>query len=206
MQLSEGVSLVCAEMCLQVHQVLPKMTRGVKIAPGKVGGCATWLTKGGHFFTLIKSGGCTLAYCHANGTLYFASPDFSLGRDCPDHHAFLGQTVMDQDNRGGLIPRLLIMDLVHPQIACPLQRGNVLRSLAHHLPTTCSLQWNGELSCLKAFLEKGLPHESDGVVGLGSDPLRLVRDMQIQPIAQAVLDLLPENSGFINSHNKRQRV
>lgn len=194
----DGIALVCADMCLQVGCVLPKVTQPVRISPGKIPerACATWLTKGGQFFTLIKAGSATLAYCHANRMLYFANPDFALGKECPDHHAFLGQTVEDRED-GKLIPRLLVMDMVHPAPPCPIERGALLRTFAHVMPPSCHIQWSGDARCMREFLKGGMPHETEeGIVALTA-PLRLVREVTvaiplIASLSQAVVELNPD--------------
>lgn len=194
----DSLALVCADMCLQVHQILPKVTQPVRIVPGKIDerACATWLTKGAQFFTLIKSGTSTLAYCHANRTLYYANPSFRLGDACPDQHAFLAQTVEDREPNGEVTPRLLIMDLVYPTHECPRERGEIVRKLAHTMPNTCTIQWNGDPTCLRSFLQKGLPHDiEDDIIALGS-PLRLTREIHVAiplyaSLSQAVIELNP---------------
>ena len=198
MLLEDSLALVCADMCLQVHHILPRVTQPVQIAPGKIGdrACATWLAKGAQFFTLIKSGPSTLAYCHANKTLYYASPSFRLGDACPDQHAFLAQTAEDREPTGEIIPRLLIVDLVYPVHACPHDRGEIVRRFAHAMPPTCTVQWNGDPTCLRSFLEKGLPHDiEDYIIALGA-PLRIIREIHvaiplITSLSQAVIELNP---------------
>lgn len=176
MLLDDAINLVCCEICLQVHSVMESALQPVAVSPGAIseGDLASWLVEGTHFFTLIKTDARTLAFCHANKTLFYARPDFALAPSTPDGHAFLAQVVEDREN-DLLVPRLLVLDLVAPVFADPRARNAILRGCAHHFPPTCVLQWVGQPSALRPFVESGLPHRVDGLVALGA-PLALTHE------------------------------
>ena len=179
MLLQDALVLTCGALCLQVHQVLQTCTKQltIKTETRREGGHYTWLVKDTHWFTLIKQGKLTLVYAHANNTLYYATPNVQLAESCPDGHSFLCQVCSDRGADGLETPRLLVTDLVTPEIPDPLARGTVLRSLAHVFPPVCHVQWAGERECLVQFMPK-IPHETDGIVLLGGDALSLVLEAQ----------------------------
>lgn len=176
MNLSEALAFTCADHFLQVHQVFLECSRNINITYGKIttSDYTSWLAKGAHFFTIIQHEKQTIVFCHANQTMFYASPHIKLNASTPDGHAFLAQTCMDHNNT---TPRLLILDMVLPVIPDPRKRGALLRSLAHVFPSaTCHVQWAGEVSALRRFLANGLPHEVESVIALQEDPMDLVRE------------------------------
>ena len=175
MHLDEAIAAVCGEICLQVHLIVTAATAPVKLEPGHVrdDDHATWIVDGTHFFTLVKAGGRTLAFCHTTRTLFYAKPEFSLGPAAPDGHAFLGQIVRDNDST----VRLLMMDLVLPRVEDPRARGDCLRRCADLFPSACVIQWAGAPDALRRFVAGGLPHAVSGIAALGP-PLTLTQEVQ----------------------------
>ncbi len=168
MDLSEALAFVCAEHFLQVHPSVLGATKTMDIRlsreqlePAKVR-CASWIAKGAFFFTILKIQNQTVVYCHANKMMYYTSPNIQLPMQIPNGYAFLGQTAIDN----GSFPRLLILDIVEPKIPDPMQRGMELRKFTEFFPSTCHVQWSGDLLALRKFLEKGLPHAVDGIVSM----------------------------------------
>lgn len=181
MRLEEAITLVCSEICMQLNPALVQATQSVRIAPGKVkeSSLATWLVHGTHMFTLIKSKDKTLIFCHGNSTLFYARPDFMLHRDMPDGHAYLAQLAEDRE-AAGVVPRLLIMDLVVPRVEDPQARNQTLRNFSGLFPPSCHLQWAGQVKALRQFLKNTLPHKVEGIVALGN-PLQLIKEIHIDP-------------------------
>ncbi len=192
MKLDDALALVAGSYCLHVDDFMAKVTQSVRVSSGPLlpGDLTTWLVKGGHFFTLIKAGGKTLVYCHANELLYYASPHVELGPSCPDAHAFLVQTVEDREASGALVPRVLVTDMVHPCAGPPQARGEALRALSGAFSHVCHLQWAGDRACLQRFVASGaIPHEVGGLVALRA-PLELVLDAPEAPDIMSRLPLL----------------
>lgn len=182
MHLDDALAFVAADMCLRVHDVLPSLTSLPEISPGKVTDSdhTTWLVKGAKLFTLIKHSKHTLAFCHENSQLYYASPDVALAESCPDNHAFLAQAAED-NIEGRLQPRLLVFDLAHPREDDPKKRGQTLRSLSHVFPPACHVQWVGPHKFLRKFLSNTeLPHEVDAVLALRAS-MQVVRRIGGEP-------------------------
>ncbi len=192
MNRDDALALACGPLCLQVHEVLVAATQGVSVSVGLVDegtDVVTWLAKGARFFTLIQTPQGTRVYDHADDLLYLASPAAQLRGDCPCGHAFLCQTVCDQQEGGQATPRLLVMDLVVPAIACPRERNRLLRGLAPVLPPVCHLQWAGDKKALREFVDSGaVPHRVEALVALRA-PLHLVRESGTGISALDVLDL-----------------
>ena len=192
MRRDEALSLLCCSPCLQVHEILASTTAPVSVKVGPVApgtDVVTWLAKDALFFTLVQTPQGTRVYEHAEDMLYFASPDAQLHRDCPPGTAFLCQTVCDRQPEGPVQPRLLVMDLVAPVIACPRERNERLRRLASTLPFVCHLQWAGEKRALQGFVAGGfVPHDVAALVALRA-PLELVRESGTGIAALDVLDL-----------------
>lgn len=180
MLLSDALSLVCGEACLQISQTVAQATQPLRIVPGKIKeqGLATWLVHNTHMFTLIKAGETTLAFCHGNNMLFYAKPEFMLHRGVPDGHSFLAQLAEDKE-QGVIVPRLLVMDLITPRNEDPCARNQIVRNLSSFFPPSCVLQWAGQVDALRAFLKNGLPHEVGGIVALGS-PLHLTKEVRVE--------------------------
>lgn len=180
MILSDALSLVCGEACLQISSAVAQATQPVRMAPGKVKdqSLTTWLVRDTHMFTLIKAGDVTLVYSHGNSMLFFAKPEFMLHRNVPDGHAFLSQLAEDKE-AAGIVPRLLVMDLVTPCIDDPRARHQIVRNMSPLFPPTCVLQWAGQVDALRSFLKSGLPHEVAGIVTLGK-PLQLTKELRVE--------------------------
>jgi len=174
---SKALASVAADAFLQVSPALCSLMRGIEIRPRPKGSpeqYATWKPADSVFFTLIKTRDNTVVFCHANGLPYYASPQARLAEGCPEGTALLCQWCLDC----GKIPRLLVFDLVEN---CPdvKARGQHLRDLAKFLPQPlCTVQWAGEADALEGFTAS-LPHKVECIVGLGEDPLRLLRYMRI---------------------------
>lgn len=182
---------MCGPVCLEVLTVpqpalLPPTITSVKhIDPDN--DLVTWLVEGSRFLTLIKTHNGTRIYDTVADMLYYAAPHTQLLPACPPDHAFLCQTVLDASPDGTLIPRLLVTDLVHPPIECPVQRNAALRAMDHFMPQLCHIQWAGKRTALEDFVASGaVPHRVAGLVALRA-PLRLVRE---SPVRIAALDEL----------------
>ena len=174
---SKALASVAADAFLQVSPELCSLMRGIEIKPRPKGSpeyYATWKPADSVFFTLIKTRDNTVAFCHANGLPYYAAPQARLAQDCPEGTAFLCQWCLD----AGKIPRLLVFDLIED---CPdvKARGQHLRDMAKFLPQPlCTVQWAGEVDALEGFTAS-LPHKVECLVGLGENPLKLLRYMRI---------------------------
>lgn len=175
--LSSALASVTADSYLQVAPEICNFMQPVNIKPRPKGSpehYATWRPADSVFFTLIKFQSNTVAYCHANGLTYYATPQARLAEGCPEGTAFLCQWCLDD----GKIPRLLVFDLLED---CPdvKARGQHLRELAKFLPLPlCTVQWVGEVDALEGFTAS-LPHKVECLVGLGKNPLKLLRYMRV---------------------------
>jgi hypothetical protein len=190
---------------MQLNPALVQATQSIRIVPGKVkeSSLATWLVRGTHMFTLIKSQDKTLIFCHGNSTLFYARPDFMLHRDMPDGHAYLAQLAEDKES-AGIVPRLLIIDLVMPRVENAQARNQTLRNFSGLFPPSCHLQWAGQVKALREFLKNGLPHKVEGIVALGN-PLQLIKEIRIEaplPVFKAIEELKTEQQ----PPSKRARV
>jgi hypothetical protein len=178
MDLSESLAFVCAEHFLQIDPGIIQYTKPVdmKICTGKLSAnqvqCASWLAKGGKFFTIFRLQQNTIVYCHVNKMMYYASPNVQLPLQIPVGYAFLAQTTKDN----GVYPRLLVLDIVYPVIPDPMVRGMELRKFAECFPSTCHVQWSGDLMALRKFLSNGLPHEVEGIVSM-HEPLCFTKEL-----------------------------
>jgi len=176
MQHDDALALVAGSYCLHVNTIMPSTLKKVKVVPSVIqdNELTTWMVKGGYFFTLIQTSTGTKVYDHAMDCLFYASPNVEIGKECPEGHAFLVQTVVDKEGEN-FVPRLLVMDLVQPVIPSPVQRGEIIRNLSRFFSHICHVQWAGDKRHLEDFLRKGLPHEVDCIVAL-REPLCLVRE------------------------------
>ena len=140
--------------------------------------CSTWKPKGSFFFTLIKTHGDTVVYCHDNDTAYVAAPCAKLASACPVGTALLAQWCLDKAPDGALTPRLLVFDLLDAD-PNPSVRGARLRVLGQFLPQPlCVVQWSGQAAALDKFAST-LPHEVDYFLHLTHDPLHPHRHLTI---------------------------
>lgn len=177
MNLSETLAFTTAQHFIQVHPCFTSVMKKVEIInttrefPKETQQFTSWIPHGSHWLTIMKHENKTIVYCHENDMMYYASPNVILPDTIPNGHAFLAQTCVDND----IYPRLLILDLVLPHHKKPADRGVILRSLTHFFPSTCTVQWIGEVSALKKFLKGGLPHQVECVIGL-QEPLKLLRE------------------------------
>lgn len=173
MELSEALAFLCGEHFIQVDAVFAQVMQPIQITTIHTelpaDSYASWMAKGAHWFTLMKRKGQTVVYCHANDMMYFASPNVQLPPSIPDNYAFLAQTALDNKTQ----PRLLILDILLPDLGAPAARGQVLRQM--QFPSTCHVQWAGEITSLRKFLHKGLPHEVECVFSLDK-PLCIFRE------------------------------
>ena len=206
MQLHEAISTCCAEVCIQVSLVHPVATKSIHVIPGKLSNQAitTWLVEDSHFFTLTKADEkTTLSYCHANKTLYYASPAVCLPQGFPCGHSLLVQCFFDQGN----IPRVLAMDLVLPLIADTRARGETFRKICFNsLPPTVTIQWSGDHKALKDFLKQDLPHKVNGVLELTINPLKPTRELTIElPINPNLVSSIAELPPVPKPKKKRQK-
>lgn len=178
MNRDEVLAFACGSICIQIHSMMSHVMQPVSLISAPINpetDLVTWLASSARFLTLIKTSTGTRVYDHADDMLYYANPNTELLRDCPDGHAFLCQTVCDAMPDGTSVPRLLVMDLVHPCIDCPRLRGSTLRALTPVLPHVCHVQWAGDKLALERFVSQGMPHEVEGLVALRRQ-LQLVRD------------------------------
>ena len=175
---SRAIASVAADAYLQVDAHTAPLMRGIQVSPRAKGSrehYATWKPADSVFFTLIKVKGNTVVFCHANGLPYYAAPHARLAEGCPEHTAFLCQWCLDQ----GKIPRLLVFDMLE-DCGDVVARGQHLRNHAKFLPQPlCTVQWAGEVDALEGFTQT-LPHKVECIVGLGEDPLRLVKYLRVQ--------------------------
>ena len=150
-------------------------------SPVEAVGYGTWQPADAVFFTLMKDDrGCTLIYCHANDSLYYASPALQLSKDAPAGLAVLGQWCEDKPRECEegclpLEPRLLILDVLSSTERSPERRGEFVRSMDSVLPKpTCVVQWAGDTRVLSGFVRE-LPHSVQAVLKQTADPFVLVR-------------------------------
>ena len=184
MNRDEVLAFACGSICIQIHSVMSQVMQPVSLVSGTINpdtDLVTWLARSARFLTLIKTPTGTRIYDHADDMLYYANPNTELLSNCPDGHAFLCQTVCDTVPDGSSIPRLLVMDLIHPYVECPRLRGSSLRALAPVLPHVCHVQWSGDKTALERFVARGMPHEVETLVAL-RHPLSLVRGDPVSSI------------------------
>jgi hypothetical protein len=175
---SKALATVCADAYLQADPLVCNLMKSVDIKPRAKGTpehYATWRPVDSVFFTMIKIRGNTVAFCHANGLPYYAAPQARLADGCPEGTGFLCQWCLDD----GKVPRLLVFDLLED---CDdvKARGQHLRDLSRFLPRPmCVLQWVGEVDALEGFTSS-LPHKVEFIMGLGENPLKLLRYMRVK--------------------------
>ena len=193
MHRDDALAFACGSLCLQVQSVLPHAMQPLVVQSGSIHpstDVVTWLAKDARLFTLIKTSSGTRVYDHTDDMLYYANPNTELPKECPDDHAFLCQTVCDSMPDGTKTPRLLVMDLVHPSIPCPRQRGDTLRRLTPVFPHVCHVQWAGDKSALERFIGNGMPHEVEALIALRA-PLQVMREPATGIAALELLKSLP---------------
>ena len=184
--LSNALSVLTAEICLQLLPGIDKLCRPISVhrraqgsiedmtmdpmSRGNPRAQGVWLCANTHFFTVMKIRDNTFVYSHTNNMLYFAHPMCVLSSECPNHTAFLGQFTVD-----GVTPRLLVFDCIvdftqsHPAAADA--RADRLRAIGTYLQAPlCVVQWVGELQYLFKFDTERLPHKVDGFLELQPDP------------------------------------
>ena len=178
-----ALCILAGEVCLQIGPEILALCKPLQL-PLQPGHCgldehATWLCKSAGsqylFFTLFKNAqGCTLLYSHCNEMLYYASAHAQLSLACPPFTAFLCQFTLDT-HAEGRAPRLLVFDTLAPSNCQSAHaRGELLRSLAPHLPQPlCAVQWVGFRRYLTREFVSGLPHDIQAVISLGDNPLRV---------------------------------
>lgn len=169
----------CRGHCIEIGSWFsPASLSGAAVEEGPIPPKAvtTWLVKPTRLMTIIKAEKGTRIYDHRSDFLYYASEHAQLSPLCPAGHAFLAQAVCDRDPcTQDETPRILIMDLLYPTVECPSERGAALRRLTHVFPALYHVQWSGERDSLESFLGRGMPHDVECVVSLGT-PGRLVRE------------------------------
>lgn len=171
--MEEALSTLCGDVCLCIGPEILSLSVPISVspAPPQPSDTATWLCKDALFFTLFRQGGSTLLFSHSNGVLYHASPQAQLSPACPAV-GFLCQFTRDTLPEG-LVPRLLVFDVIPGRAMDALERGELLRSLAVHLPQPlCTVQWVGPSRYLTPEFMGQLPHTISGLMRLGPDPLR----------------------------------
>lgn len=147
---------------------------GPGVAPR--GTCVTWRPSNSVFFTLIKTNGDTLIYCHGNDEIYYTPPNLKLPAETvPPFTGILCQWCEDRGADGKLEPHLLLFDIINApnQFQSETARGDRLRSMATAttgFPPLCVLQWIGFKEALVDYVPK-LPHAVDGLLLLCEDPL-----------------------------------
>ena len=182
LQLAPGVLGVCAPLEWVSPETCPSSVRRSKAGNEY----ATWCPRRSLLFTLLRSQGDSLVYCHQTDTLYYASTQATLAGHCPDGVGFLCQYCEDAGS-AGVVQRLLVFDLVCPpaepraQADPPAGRGDRLRGLADVLPAPlCTLQWVGRIPPLRDFVPT-LPHEVGALLELTGSPLVAIRREYIKP-------------------------
>ncbi len=187
--LSHALSTIATEVFVKLDEPIFRACRPVELRPlGKARrspneiseSYATWKPKDSLFFTLIKSEGDTVVFCHANGTAYYAAPAVRLASGCPLHTAFLCQWCLDREKGDSKVPRLLVFDILeNPECPNVAERGERLRALARCLPQPmCVVQWSGHPSALDGFV-RGLPHPVECIMSLSENPLKLYRHLSV---------------------------
>ena len=172
--LEQALSVLAAEVCVQINPCIPSVCRNLKTTsqPPDDSVLCTWLCKDPLFFTLFKTepSSPTLLYSHANEVLYYASVLAQLSSSCPPATGFLCQFTHDSLPEG-LTPRLLVFDVLSPQIMPAAARGDFMRALSAHIPQPlCCVQWIGPRRYLSDEFIRGLPHPISGVLYLLDDP------------------------------------
>lgn len=181
MNRDDVLAFACGTLCLQIDDMLPLSLQSASVSTTEAilpDDLVTWLAKSARFVTLIQTSQGTRVYDHADDLLYYGGPNVQLPKEFPVNHSLLCQAVWDRPPTQGAdpIPRLLVTDLVIPDVPCPRQRADVLRRLAHLLPSSCHVQWSGERAALQAFIDAGsVPHDVECLVALRAKPLHLVR-------------------------------
>ena len=180
-KLSQALSVLAGAEYLALNATVSRLCRDVRVAPLPRGGCplSTWRPRGSFFFTLLKTAGGTVLYCHENARAYHAAPCAWLSAQCPADTGFLCQWCVDGRKGGPGEPHLLVFDLLLPECPDVAERGRRLRGMAMYLPLPlCVLQWVGDGGALDAFVPS-LPHEVECILGLGPDPWQLYRQLRI---------------------------
>jgi hypothetical protein len=179
MNRDESIAFACGSICLEISPIRAATLQPPVFISDAIRAetdLVTWLVEGGRFLTLIQTQRGTRVYDPQDDFLYYAVPHTQLGPDCPVGHSFLCQTVLDRQGDGAFVPRLLVMDLVSPPIACPKQRGEALRALGPCLAPACHIQWSGRRAALERFVQGGgVPHRVGALVALRA-PLVLARE------------------------------
>ena len=173
MSLDEALSIITAEICLQVGQSMASICKNLTTHSLSCQDThCTWICKDTHFFTIFKADkNNTLVYSHTNEMLYYASIFAQLSPSCPVNVGFLCQFTHDSLPEG-LVPRLLVFDVISTSSLPPEPRGDYMRALATHLPQPlCCVQWIGPRRYLSKEFVQGLPHPIDGILYIGDDPL-----------------------------------
>jgi hypothetical protein len=178
--LSSALHILAGDVCLRVGPAEVLNCRpftaitAITATPGTAPTCpealSTWLCKGGTFFSLFKSNTGTLLFSHTNEVLYHASIDAQLSPTCPVGLCFLCQFTTDSTPDGD-VSRLLAFDILS-ESESPSARGEVLRGAQSHLPhPLCCVQWVGPRRYLSREFIAGLPHQIEGLISIGPDPL-----------------------------------
>lgn len=181
MDLSTALSFTCTDHFLQVHPLFNDVMQPMKIVTShasiqpNTNEYASWMAKDAQWFTILKHNQQTIVYCHSNNMMYYASPNIQLHPHMPEGYAFLAQTCIDNNET----PRMLILDMILPSIDDPKHRGEILRGLSQFFPTTCHIQWAGDITALRKFLKNGLPHPVECVISL-QKPLHIIREHILQ--------------------------
>ena len=173
MSLDTALSVLTAEICIQVGPTIASMCRTISMGNSEaVDTNCTWICRDTHFFTIFKSDrNQTLVYSHTNEMLYYASMLTQLSPSCPPSVGFICQFTHDSLPEG-LVPRLLVFDVITPNPLPPGVRGDYMRALATHIPQPlCCVQWIGPRRYLSEDFVRGLPHAMDGILYIGDDPL-----------------------------------
>ena len=190
--LSEALSVVAGPPFVQLDQNVFKMCCTIKYRTSLVQNAnaqdlSTWIPRNTHVFTLIKTAGDTVIYCHDNDLAYLAAPSAKLAEYCPVGLGLLAHWCLDAQSDGTKAPHLLVFDIIDQGANDPGSRGERLRLLAPALPQPlCVLQWAGELRALEGFTLT-LPHEVECTAALTNDPL--VMHKHLRP-NQALTDIL----------------
>jgi hypothetical protein len=173
MSLDEALSVLAADICVQIAPSIATVCRTLCTysTPNTDTHC-TWVCKDTNFFTLFKvDKSSTLLYSHTNEVLYYASMLAQLSPSCPLNVGFLCQFTHDSLPEG-LVPRLLVFDIISPTALPAEARGDYMRALATHIPQPlCCVQWIGPRRYLSDEFIRGLPHEMQGILYIGDDPL-----------------------------------
>jgi hypothetical protein len=188
------VSHLCLKEVFYVYQVPSFMTQDIEVgchaykesrsqAPNE-DFMATWMPRRRAMFLIFLSEN-DQTLIGVGGRTYLAAPEAAVSGFMPPNSCVVAQYTEDDISVDARVPKVLIFDMI-------LLDGGSLRGLdareryrvllssceVRHSRHLFTLQWVGyERSVISKYheLRTSIPHEVDGIMRLGSDPLHVTR-------------------------------